>query len=333
MITIKGRKLIIPSTDTFIGFEGDNKVNTIIFSLSDLTLSEFDFKLDIKSNNEVGIVDLVKTIEDNQIILTWEVLKEHIPNGILYMQLRAFNGNEQVWHSEIGHLRVGNSINATDYFPPELPSEFEQMEQRVTQAKNDTITAKNIVVEKANEVATNTQTVNEKTAIVMEKAAEVEENTAEVEENTEIAETSANTAAQALADLLAMLGTDIATLTDGKLTPSQIPPISINDVFEVADTTAMLSLTAQRGDVALIVPDNTVEDSYILAADNPAVLSNWKKLGVSFVANAGHSLTADEAVNATKINGHGLVRFDTIEELENAVKVEGTLYYAPYSEE
>ena len=63
------------------------------------------------------------------------------------------------------------------------------------------------------------------------------------------------------------------------------------------------------------------------------VLANWKKLGVSYVANAGHALTADNATNATKINGHGLVRFDTLAELEAAVKIEGTLYYAPYDEE
>ena len=35
-------------------------------------------------------------------------------------------------------------------------------------------------------------------------------------------------AMQAMTDLLAMMGEDIATLTDGKLTPSQIPDISIN---------------------------------------------------------------------------------------------------------
>ena len=138
---------------------------------------------------------------------------------------------------------------------------------------------------------------------------------------------------QAMTDFLNMLGTDVATLTNGKLTPSQIPDISINDVFEVADTDEMLTLTAQRGDCALIIPDDVVTDSYILSADDASVLANWKKLGVSYVANAGHALTADNATNATKINGHGLVRFDTLAELEAAVKIEGTLYYAPYDEE
>jgi hypothetical protein len=143
---------------------------------------------------------------------------------------------------------------------------------------------------------------------------------------------------QAMTDFLNMLGTDVATLTNGKLTPSQIPDISINDVFEVDDTEEMLTLTAQKGDCALIMgvdeEDNPiVTDSYLLAANDATVLANWKKLGVSYVANAGHALTADNATNATKINGHGLVRFDTLAELEAAVKIEGTLYYAPYDEE
>ena len=49
-----------------------------------------------------------------------------------------------------------------------------------------------------------------------------------------------------------------------------------------------------------------------------------EKLGVSYVANAGHALTSDNATNATKINGHGLVRFDTAE-LEAAVKLKNVI--------
>ncbi|HCW79839.1 MAG TPA: hypothetical protein DG942_01895 [Ruminococcaceae bacterium] len=85
--------------------------------------------------------------------------------------------------------------------------------------------------------------------------------------------------AQALSDLLAALGVRVATLgQDGKLTPSQIPALSINDVFSVPNTTAMLALTAHRGDCALIVAsDGTVSDSYLLAVDDPTKIANWKK--------------------------------------------------------
>ena len=140
-----------------------------------------------------------------------------------------------------------------------------------------------------------------------------------------------NEAMQAMVDLLAMMGSDIATLTDGKLTPSQIPALSINDVFEAVDTDAMLLLTAQRGDVALIIPVDVVTDSYILADDDATVLANWKKLGVSYVANAGHATTADSATDSTKINGHRLV---TMTESQYAVAVlEDNTLYAVYPDE
>ena len=47
---------------------------------------------------------------------------------------------------------------------------------------------------------------------------------------------------------------------------------------------------------------------------------------------AAYAITAGNAANASKINGHGLVKFDTVAEMEAAVKIDGTLYYAPYNE-
>ena len=155
----------------------------------------------------------------------------------------------------------------------------------------------------------------------------------EASESADEAERSKAIAAQALSDLLAMMGTDIATLTNGKLTPSQIPALSINDVLPVATADELTELTAQRGDCALVIADGIVTDSYILADDDPTVAENWKKLGVSYVANAGHAATADTAANADMVNGHRVVRFASIAEMEAAVKVSGTLYYAPYDEE
>lgn len=131
---------------------------------------------------------------------------------------------------------------------------------------------------------------------------------------------------QAMADLLAMLGTDIATLTDGKLTPSQIPDLSINDVFTISEESELVTLDAQRGDCAIVVADNIVTDSYILATDNPAELSNWKKLGVSYVANAGHATTSDTADNATKINNKRIIGM-TQTQYESAVLADDTFYF------
>lgn len=202
------------------------------------------------------------------------------------------------------------------------------------------------VANNAGKVAADKGVVAADKAVVVSKAAEAlqsalnalasEENAHTSAGNAKESETSAlgamGVAVQAMTDLLAMMGEDIATLTDGKLTPSQIPDLSINDVFEVADTDEMLTLTAQRGDCALIIPDDVVTDSYILSADDASVLANWKKLGVSYVANAGHAVTSDNAENASKINNKRLVAM-TESQYEVAVKDESTFYAVVPDEE
>ena len=160
--------------------------------------------------------------------------------------------------------------------------------------------------------------------------AEREANRAEreaddAEGSKESAATSETVATQAMTDLLAMLGSDIATLTDGKLTPSQIPALSINDVFEVDSVEKLVQLTAERGDVALVLLEDNIHDSYILAADDSTQAVNWKKLGISYVANAGHASTADNAVNADKINNKRIVAM-TQSQYDTAVVDTDTIY-------
>lgn len=118
-------------------------------------------------------------------------------------------------------------------------------------------------------------------------------------------------AAQLLAALgekpdVSSLGTanGIATLgADGKLLPGQIPALSISDVFVVASQTAMLALTAQRGDVAV---RSDLSKTFILAAEGASTLANWQEVlvpaggGVSSVAARTGSivLTADDISDA-----------------------------------
>ena len=422
MIKVQGRTLQISAKESFIGFENDNLVETRHFEITDESLFNFDFKLDMKHTGGVNIVDLPKEYKENSIILTWEVRKEHLPAGILYIQLRAFNDNEQVWHSEQKIFRVPESINATNYFPSPLPSEFEQMEQRVTQAKNETLIAadevaentgivnantqlvlqsKNIVENLAQEVATNTQQVSDdkneiigyknevanNTQIVLAKAdivnsqaqsvaentgivvglaeqvsqdaEEVSNNTQTVSENMQIAidkaqealqsaaaalqseinaktsednakesETTAyeamQTAVQAMTDLLNMLGTDIATLTGGKLTPSQIPAIAITDTFVVATEEEMLALDCETGDICIRTDENK---TYILQGTDPSKLSDWQQLKTptNYADEAGHAVTADNAENANKINNKRLVAM-TESQYDVAAKDPETFY-------
>jgi transcription antitermination factor NusA-like protein len=140
MIKVINRRLNIPSQDRVVGFTGDNLVETRVFELNryygDVDLSLFDFKLDTDINNVKNIIDLDKSVADDKITLTWTVLESHVLHaGRMAIQLRAFSGNEEKWHSEQDYVRVEASINATEVWPDPLPSEFEEMEQRVTAMK------------------------------------------------------------------------------------------------------------------------------------------------------------------------------------------------------
>jgi hypothetical protein len=140
------------------------------------------------------------------------------------------------------------------------------------------------------------------------------------------AEEEALAAASILSQTQEAIGTTICPLgVDGKIPTANLPALSINDTFTVADTAAMLALDAQKGDCAIIMPVDVVTDTYMLAGDSPSVLSNWKKLGVSYVSEAGHAVSADSATNSDKIDGNHLLTM-TQAEYDAAVIDASTIY-------
>lgn len=75
----------------------------------------------------------------------------------------------------------------------------------------------------------------------------------------------------------AMAGNKVFAFSDitGQISTAQLPPLAINEVFTAASQTAMLALTAQRGDMA-IRTDNG--ETYVLSTDTPATLADWKMI-------------------------------------------------------
>lgn len=142
MIQVTKRRLNIPDTDRVVGFTGDNLVEKRIFEVDrmygDVDLALFDFKLDTQIGNTKNIINLEKTVTDGKIILTWTIYASHILTaGRMAVQIRAFRGEVEKWHPEQDYVLVQPSINATEAQPDPLPSEFVQMEARVTAVKND----------------------------------------------------------------------------------------------------------------------------------------------------------------------------------------------------
>jgi hypothetical protein len=117
----------------------------------------------------------------------------------------------------------------------------------------------------------------------------------------------------------------VATLdASGKLTAGQLPALAINDVFSVASQAAMLALTAERGDVAIRSDTNT---SYILAADDPTTLANWKPILFSapVVSVAGLTGAISSAGLKTALS---LVVADLTDATANAKSLLGMAYAA-----
>lgn len=63
--------------------------------------------------------------------------------------------------------------------------------------------------------------------------------------------------------------------SNGKLNTSIIPSIAITDTFTAANQTAMLALSAQKGDICI---RTDINKTFILAEDGASTLSHWKEL-------------------------------------------------------
>lgn len=63
----------------------------------------------------------------------------------------------------------------------------------------------------------------------------------------------------------------------GTVPTAALPALAISDTFPVASQSAMLALTAQRGDFA-IRTDLTPNRTFILTTDSPSTLADWKEI-------------------------------------------------------
>ena len=61
----------------------------------------------------------------------------------------------------------------------------------------------------------------------------------------------------------------------GKVPVAQIPAVALSDVFQAADQTAMLALTAERGDICV---RSDLNKSFVLSTDDPTTLADWIEL-------------------------------------------------------
>ena len=130
MLYMQDWHICVPA-DFSLGFEGDN--NAVTLEISTDLPDGWDLKVDVAKDGEKNIIQLNRRDNVYYALLTSSMLAD---DGVYEMQVRGTLG-DQVRHSNIFLSHVHNSINATDAFPPPLPSEFEQMEDRLTSINNN----------------------------------------------------------------------------------------------------------------------------------------------------------------------------------------------------
>ena len=128
MLYMQDWHICVPA-DFSLGFEGDN--NAVTLEISTDLPEGWDLKVDVAKESEKNIIQLNRRDNVYYALLTSSMLAD---DGVYEMQVRGTLG-DQVRHSNI--FLSHNSINATDSFPPPLPSEFEQMEDRLTSINNN----------------------------------------------------------------------------------------------------------------------------------------------------------------------------------------------------
>lgn len=109
-----------------LGFSGDHLATD--FELSAPLPEGWDLKVDVEREGKKNVIQLEREGERFFARLTAEMLGE---DGYYFLQIRGTNGNV-VKHSNVFLAMVYHSIDAAEEFPPVLPSEFQQMERRLT---------------------------------------------------------------------------------------------------------------------------------------------------------------------------------------------------------
>ena len=170
MIKVFGRMLCVPEGEKKLGFVKDNLVETRQFKITAPALFSFSFKLELENGSHKNIMDLSPVRTEDALILSWEIPAACLMfPGFLYAQLRGFSADGEVWHSEIGEFTVCPSIDAEAAFPPLVPSEFSEMEKRMTATAERAEVAATMAKASTEEAATYP-------ASIMESAEKAKEN-------------------------------------------------------------------------------------------------------------------------------------------------------------
>lgn len=141
MITVQGRKLIIPNEERNIGTIAENHTTTRIFKLNRFSdgvdISPLSFKLDIEYTADDGsktsnTAELNKRVSDRYIYLEWVLSKADLPGaGVIYIQIRACDLGFLRFNTAAASMFVDGIIGGYDSYNGDL-SELRFLETKIS---------------------------------------------------------------------------------------------------------------------------------------------------------------------------------------------------------
>jgi len=151
LIEMRDFQVRVPSQrDELIGYEGENESREIVIHVGEIDGWQYKLDLERVSTKEKFTFDMMA--DGNDIVATLERAHLAVP-GVVDAQIRALKGETEK-KSNIFHLRIGDSVGATDELLPLPPNEFEQMEQNLTAIKQQAVQAAGRAEDAADEAET-----------------------------------------------------------------------------------------------------------------------------------------------------------------------------------
>lgn len=136
MITMKNFRVLVPEkSDALLGYTGENLSRRLAIAVDDP--GPWSYKLDIR--NDAGAANVMDLIVGDRVIYVDIERSALQVSGRVQAQVRAIDG-DVVKCSNVFTLFIGDSVQAVEYFESLPPSEFEQLESRMTALKAATET-------------------------------------------------------------------------------------------------------------------------------------------------------------------------------------------------
>ena len=263
MITVVGRKLVIPEKDSQIGTTYDNNSEVRHIRLNRITaggvdLANLRFKLDLEYEDAILDTCLLDAeTQEAYILLTWSIPAACVSHkGTVWIAVRAYDENGTIkWATNPGAVYVGHTIFDGEAYKGHL-SEFEQLEERITQ-KAETLDANESERQEAEEQrkANEERRVNNEAEWQRQAETAIEKANTTLEKSTEKAEEATQAASTATAKAEAAEASSTAANQ------------SANTASQAANTATTRATEAERSATAANQSANTASQAAATATN------------------------------------------------------------------